>query len=224
LKSLTLLEYEQLVSRSVVLEQDRHGLKVLATDDGLIVKIFRQKRLISSALFKSYASRFVANARALKAVGINTVDVLGVSYCKPIKRTLVFYRPIPGKTLREVLQSRVDNDDIMEAFIAFLAELHDKGVYFRSIHLNNVIVTDRSDALGLIDFADMKVGSKSLSRDARLRNFRHLTRYKADQESIKSFGVARFMDLYFESSCLPVLNKHEFLATMQALVTSEGKV
>ena len=84
-----------------------------------------------------------------------------------------------------------------------LADLHNKGVLFRSIHLNNVIVSDDAGVLGLIDFADMKIGKKSLSRDQRMRNFKHLTRYNVDQESIKTFGVERFTDLYFKASRLP---------------------
>jgi len=221
LKSFSLDEYEQLVANSSVLEQDRRGIKVLETPEGLIVKLFRVKRFFSSALIKSYAIRFVENAQSLKRISIRAVEVEDVSYCKAIKRTLVFYQPIPGQTLRAVLQSRVNFDDTMERFIVFLADLHDKGVFFRSIHLNNVIVSDCSGTLGLIDFADMKVGKKSLSRDKRLRNFRHLTRYKVDQDSIKAFGVDRFMNLYFQASQLSESNKKEFLLKMGQLL-NEG--
>ena len=104
LKSYSLNEYEKLAAESVVLEQDKHGVKVLQTPEGRIVKFFRQKRLFSSALFKSYASRFVDNARSLNRLGVITVEVEDVLYCKAIKRALVFYKPIPGQTLRDVLQ------------------------------------------------------------------------------------------------------------------------
>ena len=224
LKSFSLSEYEELVAKSAILEQDRRGIKVLQTPEGSIVKFFRLKRLLSSALLKSYASRFVDNARSLKRLGIKAVEVEDVLYCKTIKRALVFYQPIPGQTLRAVLQSRVNFDDVMERFIVFLANLHDKGVLFRSIHLNNVIVSEGSGVLGLIDFADMKISRKSLSRDKRLRNFRHLARYEVDQESIKSFGVDRFMEVYFKASQLPISYKEEFLARLQEVLSAEGQV
>jgi tRNA A-37 threonylcarbamoyl transferase component Bud32 len=224
LKPFTLSEYERLVDNSVVLEQDGRGVKVLETPDGPIVKIFRQKRLFSSALLKPYAIRFLENARALKRIGVKAVEVEDVFYCKPLKKALVFYQPIPGQSLRAVLQSRVNFDDMMESFIVFLADLHDKGVLFRSIHLNNIIVENCSGDLGLIDIADMKIGEKSLSRNQRMRNFRHLTRYKADQESIKSYGIERFMDIYFKASHLPLLYKQEFLVRMQEAVAAEGRV
>ncbi|MCK4507497.1 MAG: hypothetical protein KAU27_03080, partial [Desulfuromonadales bacterium] len=215
MKFFSLNEYNELVARSVVLEQDRHGIKVLQTPEGMIVKFFRQKRLLSSALFKSYASRFVDNARSLTKLGIKTVEVEDVLYCKPIKRTLVFYQPVPGQTLRDVMQSQAHANNVMEKFIVFLAELHDKGVFFRSIHLSNIIVSDCFDALGLIDIVDMKINRKGLSPDMRIRNFRHLTRYKVDQESIRAFGIDRFMDVYFKTCHIPESHKSKFLETME---------
>lgn len=224
MKSFSLDKYEQLIAKSVVLEQDRHGIKVIKTADGRFVKFFRQKRLLSSALFKSYACRFVDNAKALKRLGFNTVEVENIYYCKPIKRSLVFYNPLPGQTLRDVLKSRDTSDDIMAMFSAFYAGLHNRGVYFRSIHLSNVIISDTMDTLGLIDIADMKIHSKGLSKDMRMRNFRHLTRYGVDQESIKKFGVERFMGIYFEASQLPESYKNDLLTGMRQQMSEGGKV
>ena len=93
----------------------------------------------------------------------------------------------------------------MTQFAAFFAELHDKGILFRSIHLNNIIVPDSVGALGLIDIADMKVFNKGLSFSQRMRNLRHLTRYKDDRHSIKVFGVERFVDIYFSAGKLAEL-------------------
>jgi len=224
LKPFSLNEYEQLIAKSVVLEQDRRGIKVIKISDGRIVKFFRQKRLLSSARLKSYASRFVDHARALKKLGFDTVEVEDVYYCSAVKRSMVFYNPLPGQTLRDVLVNQDKIDSVMALFVVFYAELHNRGVYFRSIHLNNVIISDALATLGLIDIADMKIYSKSLSKNIRLRNFRHLLRYHIDQESIKSFGVERFMDIYFRNSELPELYKKDFLTGMQELMDEGGKV
>jgi tRNA A-37 threonylcarbamoyl transferase component Bud32 len=224
LKALTLNEYRRLVDNSVILEEDGHGLKVLESSEGYIIKIFRQKRMLSSAVIKSYASRFVKNARTLNKLGINTVQVKDVLFCKPIKRTLVFYQPIPGRPLREVLQNREHVERLVGGLAVFLAELHEKGVLFRSIHLSNVIISESLDTFGLIDFADMKISSHGLSRQGRLRNFRHLTCYKVDQELIRAFGIARFMTLYFENSSLAEKYKQQFLERVQEMFTGEGKV
>ena len=224
MKSIVLSKYEDLVAVSSVLEQDRHGLKVLQTPDGLIVKLFRRKRFFSSALLKSYASRFVDNVQSLKKLGIKTVDVEDVFYCKQIKRALVVYQPIPGKTLRESLRNSADPDKLMTQFAAFFSELHDKGVLFRSIHLNNIIVSDSVDAMGLIDIADMKVFNKGLAFSQRIRNLRHLSRYKDDRQSIKAFGVERFVDIYFSAGKLASLHKEDFLVKMQSIIDADDSI
>ena len=148
MKCLTLKEYQRLVADSKVLEQDKHGAKVLETVDNKIVKLFRRKRAITSAAFKPYAARFVENAQRLKARGIKTVNIEAVYRCSPISRTLVVYRPVPGQTLRDAIRNSTNPDTLMAHFASFFAELHDKGVLFRSIHLNNVIVPSLAAANG----------------------------------------------------------------------------
>jgi hypothetical protein len=44
-----------------VLEADRHGDKVLRLTDGTMLKLFRRKRVLSSALWAPYAQRFADN-------------------------------------------------------------------------------------------------------------------------------------------------------------------
>lgn len=215
---LSLEEYNHLLAVSNILEQDRYGAKVLQSPDGLIVKLFRRKRLLSSAILKPYALRFVENAKLIKKLGIATVEVQQVLYCKEIKRTLVFYRPLPGHTLGEVLHRLPHPNDLFEKFVIFYANLHNKGIFFRSIHLSNVIVSEDLNTLGLIDISDMSVHSKALSRAMRKRNFRHLTKYQADRESITLFGVDNFVKTYFSASSLPEAWKREFLAELQKLI------
>ncbi len=217
LKCLTLEKYQQFVANSTVLEQDGYGVKVLETAEGMIVKLFRRKRLLSSVVFKSYATRFVENARRLQSLGIVTVNVGDVYRCTPIDRTLVVYRPVPGRTLRSALHNAADFERLMEQYAAFLAELHDKGVLFRSIHFNNVIVPESSGNLGLIDIADMKIFSRELSFSRRMRNIRHLTRYSEDRQSIRDFGVERFVDIYGNAARLADLHKKAFLVKMQSI-------
>lgn len=221
--SFTYSDYQKLLEASVVLEKDRHGVKVLQTSDGRIVKLFRRKRLVSSAILKSYSSRFIENAKLLKKLGFHTIDVEEIFYCAQIKRTLVFYRPIPGLTLRTALKDLVVSEVLIEKFAVLLAQLHDKGVFFRSIHLNNIIFSDIDSPLGLIDISDMKIGRASLSPWARMRNFRHLTRYKVDQLSIERFGVDRFLDVYFSASCLSDKHKGSFVTKLQNLLSLEGR-
>jgi hypothetical protein len=61
-----------------------------------------------------------------------------------------------------------------------MAQLHEQGVYFRSLHLGNVLVLDDGE-FGLIDLADMRIYPSSLSSSLRLRNLRHMQRYTVDR-------------------------------------------
>ena len=65
--------YRRLTAGARVLEADRHGAKLLALDDGRYLKLFRRKRLLSSALMRPYSRRFQRNAERLGRLGIPTV-------------------------------------------------------------------------------------------------------------------------------------------------------
>jgi phage gp46-like protein len=57
--------YLALRADATVLERDLHGDKVLQLADGSYLKLFRRKRLISSAAWYPYAQRFADNALIL---------------------------------------------------------------------------------------------------------------------------------------------------------------
>lgn len=223
MKPFSMDEFQKLVSISEILEQDDHGPKVLKTPEGLMAKIFRRKRLVSSALIKPYAARFVENARKLKALGFSTVDIVDLCYCREIKRALVFYRPLPGETLRTTLRNKGHDDELVERFVQLLARLHEKGVFFRSCHFNNVIVANSLDDLGMIDVSDMRIKTHRLSCGQRKRNFKHIVRYATDRESIKRFGVDRFIDSYFSSCSLPESRKSQFRDLLDGLLGSASR-
>lgn len=219
LRPLSQEQYHELLDSSRVLERDGHGVKVLMTEGGKFVKFFRRKRLLTSAWLNPYASRFVNNARALRALGILTVDVEDVAYCRTVRRTLVFYRPVPGVTLRTHLRDAGGAPELWQAFARFLAELHDKGVYFRSIHLNNVIVSGGNPTFGLIDVADMKISARSLSWAMRVRNFKHLTRYAVDRAALEAYGIDRFVENYSQVCAVPEKRKELLREAVQQMIS-----
>lgn len=51
-------------------EKDSYGPKVYLLADGNILKLFRRKRLFSSALFRPYSKRFIDNVAQLQQRGI----------------------------------------------------------------------------------------------------------------------------------------------------------
>lgn len=173
--------YEALRKGGQVLEADGSGDKVLRLADGRMLKLFRRKRLLSSALLFPYAQRFANNTKALQKRGILCPDVIAVYRIPSIQRDGVYYAPLAGETVRQLQGSPEETDKLRGQLGAFIAQLHEKGVYFRSLHFGNVVQTP-DDHLGLIDIADLRCQRRALSDSKRLRNFAHLLRYKQDRQ------------------------------------------
>lgn len=159
-----------------VLEADKHGNKVLRLADGTMLKLFRRKRLITSTALYPYARRFANNAQALARRGVPVPKVIAVARIAGLGRDMVRYEPLPGKTLRQLAREGLTPERrqaLRDAFTRFVIDLHDHGIYFRSLHIGNVVVTP-DGRLGLIDFSDLRIYPWSLGRYLRSRNMRRM--------------------------------------------------
>lgn len=181
MKKLSKEGYLTLRQGAEVIEADAHGDKVLLLSDGTYLKLFRRKRLISTALIFPYAQRFAQNATKLAKLNIPSISIIELYQIPSCQRTAVHYTPLVGTTLRD-LPNGVD-EALTENLGKFIRDLHDKGIYFRSLHLGNIVLTQENQ-LGLIDISDMKFLNSSLSLRLRLRNFKHSSRYPNDRDML----------------------------------------
>jgi len=179
MRNLTLDEFNQLTQNSTVLADDEHGKKVLELPDHTIIKLFRVKRLISQATIYSPARRFARNAHKLERLNIPTITLIDLYNFKSIQRTAVHYQQLEGLTVREYLQSNPVEDEFLIRLGQFIAQLHDKGIFFRSAHFGNIIYTP-DKRFGLIDISDMSISPFSLGIIKRLRNLKHIFRIEED--------------------------------------------
>ena len=178
---LTQVDFDQLTQGAQVLEADSHGAKVYLLENGNFLKVFRRKRLISSALLRPYSQRFVDNAARLAQLGIPTLEVISQHKLDLPGRTAVLYRPLPGRTLLQMSRDADFSwDTYLPRLIDLIRQLHRSGVYFRSLHLGNVLVLEDGE-FGLIDVADLRIFPSSLSLSLRQRNLRHMQRYTVDR-------------------------------------------
>jgi len=161
MKLLHRKDYEQMIAGAKVISFDHYGDKVLELPDGLMLKLFRLKRRLSSALIWPYAKRFERGARQLRQLHIPTVEVVASYRIESVGRHAVVYRPLEGKTLRDALKDSKKSKDLLERFSAFLARFHNQGIYFRAIHFGNVIVLQSGD-FGLIDVSEIRTSRWSL--------------------------------------------------------------
>lgn len=217
---------EQLIADCQVLEADGFGPKVLESADQLVIyKLFRRKRWFSSALFNPYAKRFVANATKLKSRGFRTIEVREIRYCKQLAYHMVVYERLPGQSLRDRLKSQISAVDREQVFVylgKMMARLHADGVYFRSLHLGNLLWCDDGD-LPLIDIADMRFYRRTLSTSLRQRNFRPLLKRMDDHILISFDDWNLAVESYLEEVDLSVKEvqglKPQLLALAERLRT-----
>ncbi|MCP1650612.1 lipopolysaccharide kinase InaA family protein [Pseudomonas nitroreducens] len=202
MQDLALSAYESLRAGAQVVEADKHGDKVLRLADGNFLKLFRRKRLISSAAFYPYAQRFADNASTLHKLGVPCPQIIGVHRITDIARDVVHYQPLPGLTLRQLISAGQTDEQLRQQLGSLIARLHDCGVYFRSLHLGNVVQTPEGE-LGLIDIADMKTQRRALNRLQRKRNFAHMLRYTQDRAWLLEDGGAQLCQGYRQASAMP---------------------
>lgn len=182
-----------------VLEQDGHGIKVLQLPGGEMLKLFRVKHRVSSARLYSHARSFCRNAQRLQRLGVQTVGVQQLYHLERPGCTAVRYAPLEGNTLRQLAREGKLDDDLLRQLAAFVARLHDCGIYFRSLHLGNVVLTPRGE-LGLIDVSDITILPWRLPLRRRLRNFRHICRLEEDRQLIGCNGWMVFCEAYLAAA------------------------
>ena len=219
MEKINLDQYQKLIKGAQVIEKDGFGLKVLDTNQGEMIKLFRRKSFFSTALFNPYAVRFVENSKQLTALNIPTINVTRLLWCGRIKRHIVVYERLAGDLLRDVLNQSSDvADKAFHKFGIFIAQLHDKGVYFRSAHLKNILVLPNNE-LGLIDISDMQIKRNSLGMTLRQRNFKHILRYQEDKD-LMSQHLDTFTASYTTASHLNEKKSALIKQTIQAILAN----
>jgi len=175
-------EFTELIDGATLLEGSPRDPKVYETPDGRIVKLFRAKHWLSSNLLCPHALRFARNASRLAAAGFPSLQVEQVAKVTHLKRQMVVYARLPGMSLRHALRNTEPPEAarLMRAAGVFVADVHERGVYFRSMHFGNVLVGE-DGVFALIDILDLKVLRSPLGPARRRRNFKHMIRYEEDR-------------------------------------------
>ncbi|HWB20795.1 MAG TPA: hypothetical protein VG711_10870 [Phycisphaerales bacterium] len=221
---MTRAEFERMTEGAEVVSADEHGPKVLRTSAGLMVKLFRRKRLISSAMWNPYANRFAHAAKRMNESGFASVQVQMVRRVTGLNRDAVFYEELGGEALRSLLNDDASAEKWLAKLAEEMARLHEKGVYFRAMHFGNVLVNVQETGIGYIDVSEMKFYARALSIGMRARNFRPMTRYAEDREGVERFGVQRFVETYMKAAKLIAAEREAFVGTLRKVHEMFAKV
>lgn len=188
--------WQQLKSGCEIIEEDCFGVKVLRCSNGDYIKVFRIKHRISLARILNPAKRFCDNAERLRMLGVDTVSPAAL-FGIPRNRWAVRYQALAGETVRALIKNQALPERVVADLGAYIAQLHNKGIYFRSLHPGNVVLQPNGK-FGLIDVLDCKFSWFGCPLNAwqRERNFRHFFRYddgKMIEDAVRTaYKMARF--------------------------------
>jgi serine/threonine protein kinase len=210
-------EFARLTEGSKVIESDGNSPKVMRLADGRYLKYFRRKHLISRNLIVSAAVRFARHARRLARMRIPTLTVEGLHRIHGSADTIAVYQPLPGQSLRDLLCNGDASTALMHRVGGFIAQLHERGIYFRSLHPGNIIVD--VGGFGLIDLLDMQFQSRPLSRWQRRRNWQHFLRTRVDWPFLSQPLIDAVLAGYRDASLLPVQDMLRIAAQTQCVQT-----
>ncbi len=199
MRIVTANELQHWLNNGEVVEKDGRGPKVVQLNDGNFLKIFRSKRPLL-ARWRSEAQRFASNAQALQKLGIATPQIIECLWIEPNKGvSACLYRPLAGKSLESLAkQEREQLDALLPNFAAYIRHLHQSGIYFRSLHLGNVLSLP-DGGFGLIDFLDLRLKRRPLGKSLTRRNFAHLQNYLL-RRHIENFPLEKLLAYYEQAS------------------------
>lgn len=196
MRIVTAQEMQCWLNSGKVLEQDARGPKVVALENGLFLKIFHTRRNPLLARLKPAASRFAKNARCLNELDITTPSITEIFWLDKRKGLSgCLYQPLPGISLEQLYNQQPELiDGQLPALATLIRELHKKRIYFRSLHLGNILLLPNGK-FGLIDFLDLNYKKLPLTKWHAKRNFAHLENYLR-RKKIYDFPLEKLIDTY----------------------------
>ena len=168
-----------------------------------VIKIFITRGRITSGFLNSYANRFIKNSIKLKEHEISSIEITSeLAFQYNNRLSGVSYKYIPGKTYRD-LGNKITKEMITD-LAKYISIIHKKGIYFRAMHLGNILLHNKK--LFLIDIAKIHFYPWSLFIFTRARAFRRMIKYKDD---IKHFGLINYKNLINEYMNISQFNSFE---------------
>lgn len=196
MRIVTAQELECWLATGEVVEKDSRGAKVIVLADGTFLKIFHTRHHPVLARLRPPAQRFARNAEILNKAGVATPQIKelcwvdktnGISGC--------IYQPLPGKSLETIHREIQElTHETIKKLALFIKSLHKSGIYFRSLHLGNILQLDNGN-FGLIDFLDLSFKRRPLNKWEIKRNLAHLSSY-LKRRKIKNFPTLELKECY----------------------------
>lgn len=197
MRIVTAQELENWLAGGKVLEKDARGPKVVALENGLFLKIFYTRRHPVLARLQPAAKRFARNIERLDQFKIpspHLCEQLWLDSTRTVSACI--YRPLPGESVEQLYRRQpLEAGAVLPELAAFMRHLHVSGIYFRSLHLGNIIILPEG-GFGLIDILDMRFKGRPLNVWQIQRNFKHLAHY-LQRHRLEHFPLPELQRQYY---------------------------
>ncbi len=206
MEPISAAQFQRLIAGAEVLERQGGGLSALRTRDDRIVKIWQRRGGLSSDRIWPYSRRFADNCRRLQQRGIVAPTIERALRHTGTGEHVLVYPMLAGTHLRTLAQG---NALPLASLAEFYAELHAKGVWFRSIHLGNVLKLERG-GFGLIDVTDVDFSRSPLGLEPRAHNLGYAWAYRGDRRYFTAQVTAELLQHYLACASLSEAQAQKF--------------
>ena len=193
---------------------------MLAHDDAdgrlLMTKVWHRRELLTSDRVIPYHQRFRRALETLRALDVRVPSYRAHGHVLGGKARFVIYEPLPGLPLRACYDD-VNIPDLAE----LVCSLHARGVYFRGLHLGNVIL-GADGTLGLIDVQDIRFLQGPLGWRRRERNLGILCAHPADLALMQEGLWSELVMAYCRSAGFSVADAARMRARVAAQIERRG--
>lgn len=200
-ETMTLDEFRRLIAGGKVYVTER-GMPVAIRDarHENFIKVWHRKPGLSSDLIWPYGFRFYSNCRKLLARGIAAPAISHYYRISPGGQHVVIYRYMPGESMEDLLIT--GRSLPVDELARFYADLHAKGVLFRSLHPGNILRLS-AGLFAVIDVTDTRFYSRPLSLSLRAKNLAQAWTRRRFRQLMGQEQVDQLLVGYSHAACLP---------------------
>jgi hypothetical protein len=219
-KNISLGEYNELIGSSRLIRNGYQDRPKVLERDGMIIKLFYYDRLPwYRRRISSRGQRFVSKAEKLLERGVVTINPLQLMRCRAKKAEIVIYPMLEGTSFYESIGKNFDKT-LFVKFAAYIASLHNQGIYFRAGHSDNYLMTP-DGGFALIDVDNCRF---AMSFRRRIKNLVYLIDHaRGNQYDLyMKYGEDHFLDDYLACAEVDPKDYKRFKAIAKKMLNKKG--
>ncbi len=139
-------------------------------------------------------SHLKKTVRQLDALDVRTINVERVLRCSALRCDAMLYAYEEGMNVAEYLADKGNASNFLPFVAAYLADLHEKGVFFPKLHFRHLLY--QQEKLILLDMRGLRLCGRPLTIRQRAKSIGRLLRKESDNVQLNAFGVENFLQCY----------------------------